>query len=276
MSFLQFAAERGLHIRHLEKGRWARVPTIDHPHKRNGAYFYGGDFAFVQNWAIQETADVWQENKLRTPFEQKDFENRIAEGKKQYALERAEGQRKAASKAAWILSQCELDQHAYLDLKGFPNMLGNVWRKDSQPPILVIPMYFNSKICGCQLIDILGNKKFLTGQRTNDAAFTFDAKGRVFLVEGYATALSLKAALTALKTQYVIHACFSAGNLLRMAKTHQSAFVIADNDKSGTGERVAIASGCKWFMPNTEGEDFNDMHQRIGTFQASMALRKAF
>jgi putative DNA primase/helicase len=272
--FLSFAAERGLIIRNLEHGRWARVPTVDHPHKRNGAYFYAGDFAHVQNWAIMEQVESWQEDKHRTPFEQAEMQKRIEASRKEYAQERAEGQRKAANKAKWILGQCELDIHAYADSKGFPDMRVNVWRKLEQDPLMVIPMFHGGAICGCQLIGIDGGKKFLTGQRTNDAVFTFGASGRVFLCEGWATGVSLRAVLAALKMPYTIHACFSAGNLARVAKTVPDAFIVADNDQSGTGQRVAEESKCKWWMPEQVGMDLNDLHKQMGLFKTSQELRK--
>jgi putative DNA primase/helicase len=42
--------------------------------------------------------------------------------------------------------------------------------------------------------------------------------------------------------------------------------VIADNDESGTGERVAKESGLKYWMSDKVGEDFNDFHQRNHLF----------
>lgn len=275
MSFQQFAAERGLIIKNLEHGRWIRVPTVDHPLKRNGAYFYASDFAHVQNWATMEQAESWQQDKSRTPYEQADMQKRIEASKKAYAKEREEGQRKAANKARWILSQTELDQHAYADSKGFPDMKVNVWHKPDADPLMVIPMFYAGEICGCQLIDIDGNKKFLFGQRTNDSVFTFDARGRVFLVEGWATASSLRVVLAALKMPYIIHACFSAGNLGRIAKALPDAFIVADNDLSGTGQRVAAESGNRWWMPDEIGTDINDLHKQLGTFKTSQLFRKA-
>lgn len=272
--FLQFTQERGLLIDSLVQGRWARVPTVDHPRSKNGAYWFGGEFGHCQNWATMESTESWQQDKPRTPFEQADLTRRMEASRKAYAKERAEGQRKAAIKAKWILGQCELDVHAYAESKGFPAMRVNVWRKSDCEPLMVVPMFYSGAICGCQLIGIDGGKKFLTGQRTNDAAFTFDAKGRVFLCEGWATGSSLRAVLAALRIPYTIHACFSAGNLGRMAKAHPGAFILADNDASETGQKVAIESQCKWWMPEQVGYDFNDLHKEVGTFKASQILRK--
>lgn len=274
MSFLSFAQENGLLIRSLVYGKISRCPTESHPHKLNGAFLCEEGFGWVQDWGTHPEPIYWKDEKERSQEEIEKLKLRIEASKRKHAQERAEGQQKAANKAMWILGQCELDRHSYFDSKGFPDLLGNVWRKEGEDPILVIPMFFNGDICGCQLIDISGKKKFLTGQRTNNAVFTFDGKGRVFLCEGYATGMSLQAALNALKIKYTIHVCFSAGNVLKMAKTHPEAVIIADHDASGTGQRVAEASGCAWWMPPAEGDDFNDMHKRVGTFAASMIIKK--
>lgn len=274
IDFLQFAQERGLIITHLESNKWARVPTIDHPNKRNGAYFYSGDYAHVQNWAIMETVETWQDKKPRTPFEQKNIEARIASDREKHSKERERKQIRAASKAKWILSQCELDQHAYLDSKNFKDTRGNVWRQPDQDPVLVIPMFYDNSICGCQLIDIHGSKKYLFGQRTNNSYFRIGQGKKVFLVEGYASGLSLQAILTALKIQASIYITFSAGNCSKIAKTHPDAFWVADNDLSQTGQKSAIESGLRWWMPEQLGFDINDLHKESGTFKASQILRK--
>jgi putative DNA primase/helicase len=60
MEFLQFARAHGLLIKDLKIGRWCRVPTEDHPRKRNGAYKLMGDHGFVQNWAVHEEPELWK------------------------------------------------------------------------------------------------------------------------------------------------------------------------------------------------------------------------
>ena len=69
----------------------------------------------------------------------------------------------------------------------------------------------------------------------------------------------------------LVVACFSAGNLERMA-TNGS--VIADNDESGTGLRVAQATGRPYWMSDVVGEDFNDFYRRVGVFRASQELKR--
>jgi len=273
-SFLQFASERGLIIDSLIYGRWARVPTVDHPQKRNGAYWYGKEFAHCQNWANMEQCETWFDGKDRTPLEQQSIQKRMDDAHKAYAKERSVMQQKASEKAKWILSQCELDRHAYLDSKGFGDVMANVWRKPDADPIMVVPMLYGSNVCGCQLISINGDKKFLRGQRTNDAVFCIGRTGREIICEGYATALSIHTILSAAKIQATIYATFSVGNASRLAKRLPNAFWIADNDHSGVGQTAADSSGLRWWMPPTVGYDCNDWHQEVGLFKASMELKK--
>lgn len=272
--FHQFAAAHGLIIAHVEQGRWVRCGTEDKPSKRNGGYFHGGDYASIINWATMTEHVTWFPDKPMNEIDRADMQKRMEASHKAYAKERGIKQVIAAKKAKWILQQTELDFHAYLSGKGFPEMLGNVWRRPEQDPLLVIPMFYNAAICGCQLIGTAGEKKFLSGQRTNDATFTIGQTGRAFIVEGYASALSLNAILAAAKVPATIYTTFSVGNASRLARRCPAAFWIADNDVSGVGQKAAAESGLKWWMPPVTGTDVNDYHQAVGLFKASQILRK--
>jgi phage/plasmid primase-like uncharacterized protein len=271
MTFVEFARACGIIIDFDPPiGRWIRLPTVDHPKKRNGAIKFLGNFGFAQNHATQTEVSVWRsENDSPANIAQ---QQRIA---KQAQAEIAAKQKRAAEKAEWILSQCELAQHPYLASKGFPDERANVWTTDDGAQLLVIPMRVGRHIVGCQLIDGQGGKKFLSGQRTSDAAFVIDNKGLPVLCEGYATALSIRAALAALKARYTLFVCFSAHNLGRLAKELPKGLVVADNDASGTGERVAKETGWPYFLPPEVGQDFNDYHQATSLFKCSQALRSA-
>ena len=219
----------------------------------------------------------WSDNGIRHTLTPEQIEARrqsAIERQSKQDAETAAEHRRAANKAKWILGQCQLEKHAYFDAKGFPNEIGNVWASDGENPILCIPMRVGKSLVGMQMIDIDGNKKFLRGQQTAQAEFLIDGKGHDWLVEGYATALSLKAALSAIKARFRIHVAFSAGNMKKLAVAYPTALVLADNDASGAGQRVAEETGCKWFMPPTVGQDFNDLHLEIGLFKASQVLRR--
>ncbi len=186
--------------------------------------------------------------------------------------ERIKAAQDAASKAEWILSQCKSEKHAYMQLKGFPDVEVLVWRPSDEVNLMCIPMYVNGKLCGVQMIDKEGSKKYLSGQVTAKAEYCIDT-GAVnavdWWVEGYASGLSLQACLHALKQRYRIHITFSAGNLKRMA---HSGYVVADNDESRTGAMAAQATGLPYWLSPGEGTDINDFHKAQGTFKASQAL----
>lgn len=189
------------------------------------------------------------------------------------AERRAKGQAEAAKKAAWILDRCNLEQHAYLESKGWPEMQGLVWRPKEDENLLVIPMRVGSHLVGAQLIDREGVKKFLPGQRASGAEFIIGQRGRDWLCEGYATALSVQAALSCLKQPYRIHCCFSAGNMVKVAAHLPGCMVVADNDASEAGLKAAKKIGRPYWMSTLVGEDFNDYSRRVGLFKSSQAIR---
>jgi len=91
------------------------------------------------------------------------------------------------------------------------------------------------------------------------------------LCEGYATGLSIKAALSGLCLPTRVTCCFSAANVATLAERRLHAVVIADNDKPvaqfgglGTGEYYARKTGLPWAMPPEEGTDANDFHLSEG------------
>jgi putative DNA primase/helicase len=270
-SFLDFARSFGILIDEFPPvGRWLRLPTVDHPRSRNGAVKWMGDHGFVQNHATQTDVAIWKAEGNATAVDRLDL-TRIAKVARNSI---AAAQRRAAEKAEWILGQCEQMPHRYLANKGFPQAVANVWMTDTGS-LVVIPMRVRGTIVGCQLIDKRGEKRFLAGQRTNDAVFVFHNHGPAVLCEGYATGLSCQAALRALRARYTLIVCFSAQNLKRIAATLPKGLVVADNDASGTGERVAKETGWPYFLPPEVGQDFNDFHQSTSLFTCSQALRGA-
>ncbi len=267
MNFIQFARSHGILIDYPPPlGVWKRYPTQDHPRKRNGAVKFMGNVGYVQNWALNEAVSVWQGEGSAVDVREADRLMR------QEKLKRERLQNEAAKKASWILNQCQLGHHEYLKAKGFPDEQGYIWVNEGKK-ILCIPMRIGSSLVGVQMIAQDGSKKFLYGQKTSHAQFVFDNKGIDVLCEGYATALSVRAVLKQLKRRYTLHVCFSANNMEKIASTLQRGFVIADNDLSGTGERVAKKIGWAYYMP--PAGDFNDFYVDQGLFRSSQTLAKS-
>lgn len=256
MSFQRHAESHGLMLREvIADGRWHRVPTTDHPKKRNGAYVFDGCTGAVQNWATMQDVSLYrpdgQERVARQAFRKSFQEDRLRHAR-------------ASQEAARIIRECERGNHPYLAFKGFPAALGLVHSGGD----LIIPardFKHYGTINTVQRIAADGSKKFLPGGKAKGSVFII-GKGALrerWLCEGYATGLSLQAALLDLRRQAEIVVCFSAGNLQHVASMCK-AFVMADNDASGTGQQAAEATGLPWVMPEEVGMDANDLHQTKG------------
>jgi putative DNA primase/helicase len=260
MQFADFAAAHGLIIRSLnDDGRTHRVPTEDHPKKRNGAYMYDGHSGWVQNWAVHEKAIAWRPDRNDVRPVAVPTRDRAAE-----AREEERRRERARAEASDVVKRCEYSTHPYLTRKGFPVERGLI-DTDGR---LVVPMRDVAdykQINSIQWIDDSGEKKFLPGGAAKGSVFTMGVGREQWLVEGFATGLSVREALRVLHRPARVVVCFSAGNLQHVATQLGGArFVMADNDKSGTGCRVAIATGLPWTMPPLEGYDANDLHMAAG------------
>lgn len=271
MDFIQFARSHGIIIDELPPiGIWKRYRTEDHPKRKNGSCKYMGTHGFVQNHALSTVTALWKPDSVDKPIDMRAVI---------ISQERAEQQRNklainAVSKAVHMLNESGYATHPYLVRKGFPDETGNVLTIERKP-VLLIPMRVGKSLVGLQQIWPEGDKRFLYGQRTAGATFTFDNKGINIVCEGYATALSVRAAMKQMKRRYTIHVCFSAGNMIKVAAGLESGLVIADNDKSGTGQQAAADIGWPVWMSDREGEDANDCMKRLGLFQFSQSLTRS-
>jgi len=271
MDFIEFARSHGILINDLPSlGVWKRFPTEDHPRSRNGAVKFMGDVGFVQNHATSTVVSIWKPDSPITTKVKSTYLASIRSAED----EQKKKQHQAMQRAVGMLNGSGLSTHPYLEAKGFPDEQGNVLWQDGKP-VLLIPMRVAGNLVGLQQIDENGGKKFLYGQRTSNATFTFDNKGMNVLCEGYATALSVRLAFKQMKQRYTLHVCFSAGNMAKVAAGLEPGLLIADNDASGTGQRVAEESGWKYWLSDRVGEDANDFHQRVGLFQFTQSLTRS-
>jgi phage/plasmid primase-like uncharacterized protein len=274
MQFDAFCRAHGLIVDGITPGRWVRVPTTDHPRKKNGAYKFLGDIGWVQNHAVDMDVSTWRvdERELRSVDTA-----RIHRQAAEFDDAMRRGWQRAASKAEDMVTRAAFTEHNYLHFKGLGDQPGLVL-----DGCLLVPMrhWRTNRLAGVQMIRWLEDerryeKKMLPGMRAKGAVLRLGSPQarRSWLVEGYATGLSVQAAVRLLRLGDAVTVCFSAGNLVHVARclreTGQDVAVFADHDASAAGERAALQTQAPWCMSPTLGEDANDMHKRAGIFQVA-------
>lgn len=282
MAFIDFARSHGVDIdpgRLVASERIRRCGTTDKPRSTNGAWFWDGLRGWVFNWAAEARVQWFQDPQARpwTDAEKSEWARKRRAADRQQ-LDR---QRRASQYAAELMRSSTPGGHNYLAMKGFPKAQGMVLPDGA----LLIPMrnWQNNELQGAQLIrwidqDRTYEKKMLPGMRAKGAVFRMGSKSssEAFLCEGYATALSIEAALRSIGSGAAVLVCFSAGNLEHVAPLLSGrAYVFADNDKSGTGEAAAKATGLPYCMADEVGMDANDLHQRSGLMAVAKKILEA-
>lgn len=290
MNFHSFARAHGVLIDHLiEDGRIHRCATEAHPRKRNGAYMaergrgwiFAWDGEAVTQWFADPNSKPWSDEDKRAVAERRRMQQRREEWK----------HKRAADEATAMLARASWAPAAYMGYKGFkerlPRHTNPEWRHGYAHVVdgaMFVPMYsLAGSIVGAQLIRWLPEenrheKKMLPGTRAKGAVFRFGNEHApvTWLVEGWATGLSIKMALEQMRFQDSVLVCFSDGNLVHVApQVRGRAIVFADHDKSGAGERAAKATGLPYCMSDIEGEDANDVMVRAGLFAVCGLIQRA-
>lgn len=266
--FIAFARAHGLVMEHvIPDGQIHRVKTKDKPGHRNGAYLFDGQGGFVQNWATHERPVVFRSTNPVDPIV---LRNRQVSDLREQDRKHQE----AARQAQKVIARCSYGPHRYLGSKGLYSEQALIDPEPVRMPdgkeesgCIVIPMR-NFRSGAVQSVQWIGSqKKYLAGGQARGAVHALGPREAqiVWLCEGVATGLSALAAIKSLYRQDKVLVTFSAGNLAYVAPLMRGrVFVIADNDESGTGQRVAKDTGLPFVMSPVEGEDMNDLHQRAG------------
>jgi len=296
--FTSFAEQFGVLIRDpIPDDRVHRVKTTDHKTKRNGAYIFNGITGSVRNWATMQDWALFRPDKAQ-PLPRIDHA-RLRRLREQSEREEREAHAAAVKHASAMLAAAKMIRpraatkwtdgvvsHPYLRRKGFESaeclVLESAYRiaRPSRPDMVIeagsmlVPMrdYGSDRLVGMQAIDAEGTKLFIPGSRAKGAVFKLGRAPELWLCEGLATAYSLQAALKILYREAEVLVCFSAGNVIEVARRIEGreAYVVADHDHpnpqapQGAGRAAAEKTGLPWVQPDEEGTDVNDLHQAKG------------
>lgn len=268
--FISFARAHGVEIdagRLYPSEKIRRCGTVQKPRSGNGAYFWDGERGWVMDWS-GEARVVWYQSDRAKPWTPE--EKRLwAQKRASAAVDQERRYRQVAEQAEVTLRLAKSEEHDYLKFKGFKEEKGLVVEDR-----LLIPMrnVVTNNLQGYQWIRWVPEerryeKKMLTGMRAKGAVFRMGSADEVWLVEGYATALSLRAALRSVGLPAAVVVCFSAGNMVAVAdRIKGRRYVFADHDESQTGQKAAEQTGLPWTMADQMGWDANDLHVNRGLF----------
>ena len=239
-------------------------------------------------WRPQNTASIRFENR----------QEEIAERRRQHEELNEKRARNAALTAQARYRSARPETHPYLEKKGFPELVTRVLNSRIILPLSARPgeSNFADSITAVQSIREDGTKLFEPPYcRSSGSSMHLEQRERPEITwncEGYATALSISAALDVMgRDNDLIIVAFSAGNLLKIA---QEGIVVADHDlyicrypdcghkwdqetweprppcpecgREGippTGQRFARSIGLTWWQSPEPG-DANDHHMNRG------------
>lgn len=270
-------------------GKWLNTDTLaGKKGKGDGRLIVNEHYVTAWNWQTGLKSTVSLRDGLSAT--EKRAVARSVERAKEKAARDAE---KAARAAMRLIDAAQPSTHPYLVSKGFRDedaLVVQAWAVKEivggyiAPPnarsAILIPARRAGTVTSAQLIWEDGAKKFLFGGEIGGACHRIASGVDTWLCEGFATGLSIRAALRGLRVKATILCCFSASNIAAVARqVNGRVFIAADNDKSlpqfdgiGTGEHWARSTGLPYGMPPETGTDFNDMHQRDGIFAVQRAL----
>lgn len=267
-----------------EEGRWLKTDTLSGKNGRgDGRVKINDACVSAHNWQTGENVTVWMKDAT-SPAVRRQVRQDI---QKQQA-ERVRRAQEAAGIATRLVAAAELRTHAYLAAKGFPDemvlvadaaVIAKIGGKyllsdEGGAAAVVIPARVGTAIRSVQIIWESGEKKFLANGEMGGASHRIATGRDRWHCEGFATGLTLRAALKALRHNATVLVCFSASNVETVARgTHGRGYIATDHDKPipqfdgvGAGEFYARRSGVPYLLPPTLGDDLNDIHQRDGLF----------
>lgn len=295
MTFPDFCRSLGIiPPEHFTIGKWQRCATITHERKRNASIKLddSGRIGWAVNFETGKSAETWSDgNAVERTAEERARDNaalseRIAKrrGEEMLGIMRARH-------AYHVATPLRFANHEYLRRKRL-DMTGCAGIKVDAEGALVIPKQRDGKLVSIERIWPDGTKKSAYQAPSKGASFKVWRPGAsvTILCEGFATGLTIFAAVP----QAVVIVCFSASNLIEVAKREEWKGMVAvasDNDhfticqthkdmgltepmdpceerpdwclcNPGKSAAIVAASGlgCGWACspPEIEGTDWHD------------------
>jgi putative DNA primase/helicase len=265
--------------RSIPEGRWVRFPGIGKGRSNRAGWCrrISPTLAVFGDWSSGLT-ETWKDDAHRDDETSRRLLAETRQRQREFSEQQARKQQQVARQAQELIARATLLTHPYLVRKGFPTTPGLV--RDTKLLIPVRDVRDYGRVMSVQEIGAAGEKRFLPGGKTRGGIYRIGAvpaeARRVALCEGFATGLSISAALHRLPGSHSVVVCFSAYNLQLVAEHFPKAIVCADHDESGTGAMAAHATGLPWTQPADVGTDFNDLHQARGLHAVTEALRELF
>lgn len=261
----------------IAEGRWVRFPGIGKGRGNRAGWckLITPTMGIFGDWS-SGLSEIWRDDTHLDDERSAKLLKESRERERRFAAQERARQLAVAVEAGKLVRDAVMSGHPYLERKGFKQRAALV--REGKLVIPVRDAINYGEIISAQLIDEAGEKRFLTGGRTRGGIHRLGVEPRqarrVALCEGYATGLSIDAALQRLPAAHAVIVCFSARNLELVSQKFSGAIVCADNDKSRTGEESAKRTGLKWLMPPDVGTDFNDMHLKYGLPAVTEVLRE--
>lgn len=287
-----------------DDGKRRRFSSNGTPGDDSGWYLLYGDDSPAGAFGCWRMgiSEKWKSSEKKTfsPAEREAWKKRMRERERLAAEAEAKERAECAQKAAELWDKATPDGHPYLTRK----QINNVGVRVLGDTILVPMRHGPKALVGLQRIKPDGEKKFLSGTPA-DGAYHVIGKptktGKVAIVEGYATAVSVHMA-----TSYCVVVAFNAGNLLPVAKKIRKAMpdaeiIIGADDDAWTvypvnhpraGEpwnpgmenaySAALAVGGKISVPIWSGDrphkhtDFNDLHVDEGLQAVELCFNNTY
>ena len=240
MNFLEFARAHGLIVDDVvADGLWHRVPTEDHPRKRNGALKLAADgrIGWIQDHATHPEPLTWRPDRETViPIDFAAIARRRAEARRALV--------DATQAARRFYADCKPLQggHPYLESHGL-RMDGCFGLRIDGDGWLVVPVMLDRNLMSVQRIGPDGEKRFWPGASVKAASYRIDRveASITVLCEGLATGLAVFVA--APLTRVVV--CFDAGNLPRVAIPRRGLVVVAADNDHGTQARLGHNPGME-------------------------------